>query len=135
MIGGRGASQMSNTFSVLCRAKRWSPLLLHGGVDISAYVVGTAEHRDGVARRREQLAAVRGELRVAGPRSSYWLITHADLPSSIATACLSSSDASVGPRPHDALVPKVQQADGVSPCDCGNMVATMIIWLRRNKPY
>ena len=43
-----------------------APPLLHGGVDISAYVVGTAEHRDGVARRREQLAAVRGELRVAG---------------------------------------------------------------------
>ena len=87
MIGGRGASQMSNTFSVLCRAKRRSPPLLHGGVDISAYVVGTAEHRDGVARRREQLAAVRGELRVAG-----------------LLAAISS-------------------------------LATMIIWLRRNKPY
>ena len=46
MIGGRGASQMSNTFSVLCRAKRRSPPmeksqmappLLHRSVDVSTW--------------------------------------------------------------------------------------------------
>jgi len=81
MIGGRGVSQqMSNTFSVLCRAKSRLPPLLHGGIDISAYVVGTAEHRDGVARRREQLAAVRGELRVAGLLAAHlYLSAHCQL--------------------------------------------------------